>query len=262
MSLPLAGIKVVDICTVYAGPFAAMMLADQGAEVVKIEPPDGDSARTMTTIPETDVSLSFLTFNRNKRSVVFDITTDPGKEAAYKLIEAADVLIINTRVDGRRRRGFDYETLSKINPRLIYVSITGYGDDGPEANLPGIDIIVQARVGDIGSRTVPGQEPPRHTPLFHFDRDGVGGDARASRARQDRPWPEDRGEPAPDGAHAARAADRARRGHRCPRRGPHGRAALGVPLCRRPLRLEHDRQHPPRLEHAHRHVPDPGADHR
>ncbi len=169
MSLPLAGIKVVDICTVYAGPFAAMMLADQGAEVVKIEPPDGDSARTMTTIPETDVSLSFLTFNRNKRSVVFDITTDPGKEAAYKLIEAADVLIINTRVDGRRRRGFDYETLSKINPRLIYVSITGYGDDGPEANLPGIDIIVQARVGDIGSRTVPGQEPPRHTPLFHFD---------------------------------------------------------------------------------------------
>ncbi|MFA7249721.1 MAG: CoA transferase [Dehalococcoidia bacterium] len=169
MPLPLSDIRVVDFCTVYAGPFTAMLMADQGAEVIKIEPPDGDSARTMTLVDSTDVSLSFLTFNRNKRSVTLDITTPAGKEAAYRLCQWADVLIINTRVDARKRRGFAYEDLAAINPRLIYVSLTGYGDEGPEANLPGIDIVIQARVGDIASRREPGSPPPRHTPLFHFD---------------------------------------------------------------------------------------------
>lgn len=169
MPLPLSDLRVVDFCTVYAGPFSAMLMADQGAEVIKIEPPGGDSARTMTPVPGTDVSLSYLTFNRNKRSVMLDITTPEGREAAYKLCQWADVLIINTRVDGRKRRGFAYEDIAKVNPRLIYVSLTGYGDEGPEANVPGIDIVIQARVADIGSRREPGTPPPRHTPLFHFD---------------------------------------------------------------------------------------------
>lgn len=172
MPLPLSDIRVVDLCTVFAGPFTAMLMADQGADVVKIEAPDGDTSRGFASgnsIESTDLSLSFLTFNRNKRSVTFDITTPEGKEAAYRLCQWADVLIINTRVDGRKRRGFSYEDIAAINPRLIYVSLTGYGDDGPEANLPGIDIIIQARAGDIASRGEPGQPPPRQTPLYHFD---------------------------------------------------------------------------------------------
>ena len=169
MPLPLSDIRVVDMCTVYAGPFTAMLLADQGADVIKIESPEGDTAREMTPVPGTDVSISFLSFNRNKRSVVLDITTPEGKAAAYKVLEGADVLVINTRVDGRKRRGFAYEDLAAINPRLIYVSLTGYGDDGPEANLPGIDIVIQGRVGDIASRRDAPNPPPRHTPLFHFD---------------------------------------------------------------------------------------------
>ena len=168
MTLPLSDIRVLDFCTVYAGPFAAMLMADQGADVIKVEAPTGDTSRGQA-IKESDLSIPFLAFNRNKRSVSLDITAPEGRGAAYRLCESADVMIINTRVDGRKRRGFAYEDIAAINPRIIYVSLTGYGDDGPEANLPGIDIVIQGRAGDIDSRTVPGQEPPSHTPLFHFD---------------------------------------------------------------------------------------------
>ena len=171
MSLPLSDIRVVDFSTVFSAPFAAMLLADQGAEVIKIESPDGgDTARQSAAVPGTaDMSLGFLAFNRNKRSVALDITTPEGKEAAYRLCQWADILIINMRVDTRRRRGFTYEQMAEINPRLIYVSLTGYGDDGPDANLPGIDIIMQARTGDIASRQEPGRPPPPHSRLYYFD---------------------------------------------------------------------------------------------
>lgn len=170
MPLPLSDVRVVDFCTVLAGPNTAMILADQGAEVIKLESPDGDSARRLVPVPGTDdLSIGFLAFNRNKRSVVLDVTTPAGKQAAHRVIEAADVLVINMRVDTRRRRGFTYEELAAINPRLIYVSLTGYGDDGPDANLPGADITIQARIGDIAGRQEPGSPPPAHTHLYHFD---------------------------------------------------------------------------------------------
>ncbi|MFA7248958.1 MAG: CoA transferase [Dehalococcoidia bacterium] len=170
MSLPLSDIRVVDFATVFSAPFAAMLLADQGADVIKIEPPDGDTARTSTPVPGTaDLSLGFLAFNRNKRSVTLDITKPEGREAAYRLCQWADVLIINMRVDTRRRRGFTYEELAAINPRLIYLSLTGYGDEGPDADLPGVDIVIQARTGDIEGRQEAGNPPPPHTRLYHFD---------------------------------------------------------------------------------------------
>ncbi|MFA7249889.1 MAG: CoA transferase [Dehalococcoidia bacterium] len=170
MPLPLSDIRVVDFATVLAGPFAAQLLADQGAEVIKMESPEGDSARRLVPVPGADdLSIGFLAFNRNKRSATLDITTPGGKEAAYRLLQWADVLIINMRVDTRRRRGFTYEELAAINPRLIYVSLTGYGDDGPDADLPGVDIVIQARIGDIAGRQEPGQPPPAHTHLYHFD---------------------------------------------------------------------------------------------
>ena len=150
MTLPLANLRVVDFSTVFSAPFAAMLLADQGADVVKIETPGtGDTARQSQPVPGTDdLSIGFLAFNRNKRSIALDITKPEGQEAAYRLMQWADVLIINMRVETRKRRGFTYEELARINPRLIYVSVTGYGDEGPEADLPGVDIVIQARVGD------------------------------------------------------------------------------------------------------------------
>ena len=179
MPLPLSGIRVIDFSTLMAGPFAAMLMADQGAEVVKIEAPSGDGSRGIisgnvgtghsASLGSTDLTLRFLAFNRNKRSVTLDITTPEGKEAAHRLCQWADVLIINTRVDGRKRRGFGYEEIAALNPRLVYVSLTGYGDDGPEANLAGIDNVIQARSGDLAGRGEPGTMPPRTTSLVHFD---------------------------------------------------------------------------------------------
>ncbi len=171
MTLPLSDIKVVDFCTVLAGPFAAMLLADQGADVIKLEAPEGDSARRLVpSYPGTGgISLGFLSFNRNKRSIIVDITRPKGRELAYDLIRWADVLVINMRVGTRQRRGFTYEDLAAINPRLVYASITGYGEEGPDANLPAADITVQARVGDIAGRRLPGGPMPAHTNLFHFD---------------------------------------------------------------------------------------------
>ena len=170
MPLPLSDIRVVDFCTVLAGPFAAMLLADQGAEVIKIESPEGDSSRRMGPVPDSsDMSFGYLAFNRNKRSITLDITTPGGKQVADGLCGWADVFITNMRVETRERRGFTYEDMAAINPRIIYVSLTGYGDDGPEAHLPGADITLQARIGDIAGRHLPDDPPPPHTQLFHFD---------------------------------------------------------------------------------------------
>ncbi|MFH1141655.1 MAG: CoA transferase [Chloroflexota bacterium] len=171
MALPLSGIHVVDFSGVFAAPFTAMLLADQGAEVIKIESPEGDASRPSVPYLPFPAGMGgrFLTFNRNKRSIVVDVTKPKGRELAYSLFRWADVLVINMRVRTRQRRGFTYEDLAAINPRLIYVSITGFGDEGPDADLPGADITVQARAGDIAVRRPPNGPPPPHTMLFHYD---------------------------------------------------------------------------------------------
>ena len=171
MALPLSDLRVVEMSQVLAGPFAAMLLADQGADVIKVESPEGDSARRLVpNFPDSNgLSLGYLSFNRNKRSVVLDITKPQGLEAAYKLFQWADVLIINVRVGARQRRGLDYESLKKVNPRLIYVSLTAWGANGPDADLPGADIAVQPRVGDLMARVQPDTPPPASTHFYHFD---------------------------------------------------------------------------------------------
>ena len=125
MALPLSGIRVVEMCQVYAGPYAAMMLGDLGADVIKLEPPEGDSSRATATAPYPGFTIPFLAFNRNKRSIVVNYQTPAGREVAYKLFRWADVLIIATRTATRGRYGLTYEDLAKVNPRLIYASITG-----------------------------------------------------------------------------------------------------------------------------------------
>ncbi|MFZ9427255.1 MAG: CaiB/BaiF CoA transferase family protein [Ilumatobacteraceae bacterium] len=139
---PLEGGKVVELGLWVAGPAAAGVMADWGADVVKIEPTSGDPARSFQFMyggnpPDNPV---FELDNRNKRGVAVDITTDEGRDAAYRLIDDADVFVTNVRAAALQRSGFDYATLSLRNPRLIYGLITGYGLSGPDADRPGFDI--------------------------------------------------------------------------------------------------------------------------
>ncbi len=171
MVLPLSGIKVLDFSQILAGPLTSMLLADQGAEVIKLEPPEGDSyRRAIPNFPNAPgMSYDFLPYNRNKRSIVVDITKPMGVALAHRLIQWADVAVLNMRVPARQRRSLTYEDAAAINPRLIYVSITGYGEDGPERDLPGADIHIQPRVGDVAGRRLPGGAMPGPTRLSHFD---------------------------------------------------------------------------------------------
>jgi formyl-CoA transferase len=148
-SLPLSGMRVLDVSQVMAGPFCCMMLGDLGADVIKIEPPGtGDQTRgAMAFKLKGPDSLGFLNMNRNKRSVVLDLKTPAGQAAFYELARTADVLVENYRPGAVKRLGIDYETLKAINPRLIYASISGFGQTGPWSQRPGFDLIAQAMAG-------------------------------------------------------------------------------------------------------------------
>src|SRR6188508_3688141 len=134
---PLAGLRVVDCSTVLAGPYCTMLLGDLGADVVKIEPPEGDATRGWgppwvgSAADGTRTAAYFLSVNRNKRAMRLDLGTDDGKEVLRRLLADADVLVENSRVGGFARLGFDDATLSVLNPGLVHLAITGYGATGP-----------------------------------------------------------------------------------------------------------------------------------
>jgi len=149
---PLAGIKVVELARILAGPWAGQVLADLGAEVVKVESPDGDDTRRWGPpfVPNDeggDDAAYFHAANRGKRSVVADFATAEGKAAVLDLVRDADVLIENFKLGGLANFGLDYESLGALNPRLVYCSITGFGHDGPYAARAGYDFIVQGMSG-------------------------------------------------------------------------------------------------------------------
>jgi len=154
MSGALTGLRVLDLTRVFAGPWATQMLADFGADVVKVEHPQGgDDVRRMG-LPqtradgsETGLTSSFLAMNRNKRSVALDMGKPAERAALQAMAARADVLVENFKTGGLRKFGLDYPTLSAANQRLVYCSITGYGQDGPNAALPGYDPIFQAISG-------------------------------------------------------------------------------------------------------------------
>jgi crotonobetainyl-CoA:carnitine CoA-transferase CaiB-like acyl-CoA transferase len=153
---PLDGILVVDLSRAVAGPQAAQMLGDLGARVIKIESPDGDDSRRWGPPFVGGESTYFLSINRNKESVVLDLKSDEGTSALATLIERADVLIENFRVGTLARLGFDDSRVYELNPRVILLSITGFGHDGPEATRPGYDQIAQ---GEAGLMSVTGSGP-------------------------------------------------------------------------------------------------------
>ena len=155
---PLAGIRVIDLSTVLAGPYATMILADLGADVVKVEPPDGDATRGWgppwvgDEAAGTRTAAYYLAVNRNKRSVRLDLRSDGGRDVLRRLLVGGDVLVENFRPGSLDRLGFDDATIVSINPALIHLAISGYGTSGPAADRPGYDFVIQA-VGGLMSIT-------------------------------------------------------------------------------------------------------------
>jgi formyl-CoA transferase len=156
----LAGLRVLDLTQVMAGPYCAMLLGDMGADVVKIEPPEGEAARHMPHLAlPSGVTAPFLGVNRNKRGITLDLKTAEGVTILKRLVATADVLVENYRPGVAQRLGVDYETLAPINPRLVYCSISGFGQTGPYAARGGYDLIAQGMAG-IMSATGADDGPP------------------------------------------------------------------------------------------------------
>src|SRR4028119_1471683 len=148
--LPLEGVRVLDLSRVLAGPYATMMLADLGADVLKVEHPErGDDTRHWGPPFAGGESAYFLSVNRNKRSVGVDLKSKAGLEKVKELAASADVLIENMRRGALAKMGLGYEVLKELNPGLVYCSITGFGP-GPDEDRPGYDFLVQARAGTMG----------------------------------------------------------------------------------------------------------------
>ncbi|WP_421577259.1 CaiB/BaiF CoA transferase family protein [Shinella sp. M31] len=190
----LSGIRVLDCSIAMAGPFAAQRLGDLGADVVKVEPTTGEWQRHVAAggAGGNRVNVSFLSLNRNKRSLAVDLKSEDGKKVLLDLVKTADVFLQNYRPGVAKRLGVDYETLSKINPRLVYVSMSGYGEDGPYVNRPGQDLVLQGMSGAMLSAGREGEPPTAAgqylvdaitaytafegalAALFHRDRTGEG----------------------------------------------------------------------------------------
>ncbi|MDI3257902.1 MAG: CoA transferase [Kyrpidia sp.] len=144
---PLNGVRVLDLTRILSGPFCTMILGDLGADVVKIEPPAGDDTRRWGPPFVNGESAYFLSVNRNKRSVVVDLKTEAGKRVFEDLVRTADVLVENFRPGTLAKLGFDKPRIKEINPRLILVSISGFGQTGPYRDRPGYDLIAQGMSG-------------------------------------------------------------------------------------------------------------------
>jgi len=192
MEGPLSGIRVLAIENYLAGPVASMTMGDLGAEVIKIEPEEGDKSRLTVGPNHKGESNHYLSWNRNKKSVVLDVRTPSGKEALYDLVKVSDVVINNFRPGAMERIGADHETLKKINPRIISVNLSGMGPSGPYRDLPVVDSIAAGLSGLLSVTGEPDGRPVRPGPavcditcalygviatisaLYQRDRTGVG----------------------------------------------------------------------------------------
>jgi crotonobetainyl-CoA:carnitine CoA-transferase CaiB-like acyl-CoA transferase len=165
---PLKGVRVVELARILAGPWAGQLLADLGADVIKVESPDGgDDTRkwgppfVMSHDGENLSAAYYHSCNRGKRSIAIDFSTPEGAETVRRLVATSDVLIENFKLGGLKKYGLDYDCLRKINPRLVYCSITGFGQDGPYAPRAGYDFIIQAMAGMMSITGEVGREPQK-----------------------------------------------------------------------------------------------------
>ena len=165
MAAPLAGLKVVELARILAGPWTGQMLADLGADVIKVESPDGDDTRKWGPPfieREGDRSAAYFhSCNRGKASVTADFRTPEGQAEVRDLVRSADILIENFKVGGLAKYGLDYDSLANINPGLIYCSITGFGQDGPYAHRAGYDFIIQGMSGLMSITGDPASQPQK-----------------------------------------------------------------------------------------------------
>jgi len=160
--MPLSGVRILDLSVMIAGPISTLILADLGAEVIKIEKPGtGDGARGMPPHYYEGESAYFIAFNRNKKSIVLDLKSENGRNAFYELVKISDVVVDNYRPGVLEKLKIGYDTLNAINPRIISCSITGYGSTGPFKGRPAFDIAVQARGGIMSFTGEPGRQPVR-----------------------------------------------------------------------------------------------------
>lgn len=170
MSGALDGVRVIDLTTVLMGPFATQLLGDLGADVIKVEPPTGDSSRALGPARHAGMGAGFLHVNRNKRSLVLDLKQATAHAALLKLVATADVLVYNVRPQAMARLGLTWAALSAINPRLIYVGTFGYGQDGPYAAKPAYDDLIQGAIGLPSLVARVGDGVPRYVPIAMIDR--------------------------------------------------------------------------------------------
>jgi len=156
---PLAGIRVLEVGHILAGPFGGMLLADLGADVIKIEPIGGDLSRQVGASSVGDHNVYFASLNRNKRSIHIDLTTPEGQAQLGELAATAHAVLVNLRPSAIRRLGLDYESLRRVNPTIVCVALTGYGLDGPAAEWPAFDYVIQAITG-VAAMTGEPDGPP------------------------------------------------------------------------------------------------------
>lgn len=170
MSGPLDGVRVLDLTTVVMGPYATQILADFGADVVKVEPPEGDVMRHNAPLRSKGMGHIFLNANRNKRSVVLDLKQPAARAACLALAKTADVLVYNIRPQAMARLGLSYEEVRAVNPRIIYVGGFGYSQRGPYAAKAAYDDLIQGAAGLPWLAQRAGAESPRYTPVIIADR--------------------------------------------------------------------------------------------
>ncbi len=166
----LEGVRIIDLTSVVMGPYATQVLADYGADVIKVETPTGDSARTVAPMRHAGMGNIHLHLNRNKRSIVLDLAKPECLEAFFVLIESVDAIVTNVRPAGLARLGITHESLKSRNPGLIWVSLVGFGSDGPYAGRPAYDDILQGLTAMPGLLAQAGGGRPQYVPLAYNDR--------------------------------------------------------------------------------------------
>ncbi|MDO8942738.1 MAG: CoA transferase [Desulfobacterales bacterium] len=167
---PLRGIRVLDLSSVMMGPFAARLMGDMGADVIKVEPPTGDTVRGVGPMGQKGMGPFYMHANRNKRSIVLDIKNPQGKDAMLRLVKASDILLYNVRPQAMERLGLGYEDLRLINPGLIYIGTYGFGQEGLYAKRPAFDDLIQGLSGIPSLVAQSSDGVPRYVPLAVIDR--------------------------------------------------------------------------------------------
>ena len=169
MAGPLSGVRVVDCTTVVLGPWAAQQLGDLGADVIKVEPPEGDTTRQLGPMKNPGMGAFYLAVNRNKRSIVLDLKQEAARAVLLRLAEGANVLLHDYRPQAARRLGMSYEAFRAVNPGIVYVGTYGFRAAGPYGDKPAYDDIIQAASG-LGALQASIVGEPRYVPTIVADR--------------------------------------------------------------------------------------------